>query len=62
MTGFKDTVDMFYDVLQVGQVYSISNVSVKMANRRYSNVNNDYELVLESGSQIQRVPSYILVH
>lgn len=53
MTGFKDTVDKFYDVFQVGQVYSITGVAVKMANKRFSNVKNEYELFLEGSSQVQ---------
>lgn len=50
-------MDRFYDVFEVGQVYTITNASVKLANRRFSNVKNDYELSLENGTQVTHVPN-----
>lgn len=55
MTGFNETVDKFYDLFQVGQVYSISGASIKLANKRFSNIKNNYELYLEAGTQIHPV-------
>lgn len=55
MTGFNDMVDKYFDLLQVGQVYEVSGASVKMANKRYSNVKNDYEMTMENDTMIRPV-------
>lgn len=55
-TGFKEQCDAFYDVLQEGGVYYISSpCRVQMAKKQFSNLNNDYELTLESGTVIEKV-------
>ena len=33
MVGFTDSVDRFYDMLQVGQVYTITKGQLKLANK-----------------------------
>lgn len=55
MTGFNDMCDKYFEMLQIGQVYTIKGASVKMSNRRYSNVKNDYELHLENGTEVNHV-------
>lgn len=53
-TGFKDQVDQFYDLLQEGQVYYISNpCSVRLAKKQFSNLPNDYELTFERDTVIE---------
>ncbi|AOW05464.1 hypothetical protein B0I72DRAFT_140579 [Yarrowia lipolytica] len=44
-TGFNQEVDKFYPMLEEGQVYYVTQCRVSMANKKFSNVNNDYELV-----------------
>lgn len=51
-TVFNDAVDVFEPLLVNGQVYYFSGGQVKNANRRFSNVNNDYELTFDRSSQI----------
>ncbi|ORC87096.1 putative replication factor A, 51kDa subunit [Trypanosoma theileri] len=51
-TVFNDAVDLFDPLLVNGQVYYFSGGQVKNANRKFSNVNNDYELTFDSSSQI----------
>ena len=54
-TGFNDAVDTWYEVLQEGSVYYISNpCRVQMAKKQFSNVNHDYELTFESGTMIEK--------
>jgi replication factor A1 len=54
-TGFKDAVNMFYDLLQENQAYLISKGTIKAANKQFSNVNNDYEMTLDVNTQIRMV-------
>ncbi|CCW62311.1 unnamed protein product [Phytomonas sp. EM1] len=51
-TVFNDAVDTFEPLIENGQVYYFSGGQVKNANRRFSNVNNDYELTFDSNSEI----------
>ncbi|KAG5365426.1 Replication factor A protein 1 [Yarrowia sp. C11] len=44
-TGFNQEVDKFYPMLEEGQVYYVTQCRVTMANKKFSNVNNDYELM-----------------
>ncbi|KAL2148665.1 hypothetical protein VTH82DRAFT_1812 [Thermothelomyces myriococcoides] len=54
-TAFNQDVDRFYDLLQEGSVYYISTpCKVQMAKKQFSNLANDYELMLESGTVIER--------
>ncbi|KEG15364.1 putative replication factor A, 51kDa subunit [Trypanosoma grayi] len=51
-TVFNDAVDLFDPLIANGQVYYLSGGQVKNANRKFSNVNNDYEVTFDSSSQI----------
>ena len=53
-TGFKEAVNMFYDLLVEGQAYLVSKGTLKTANRQYSTVNNEYELTLDTSTTIAR--------
>ena len=55
MTAFKDACEKFYPIIEVGKVYIISKGSLKPANKRWSNLNNDFEVTLESNSTIEPV-------
>lgn len=53
-TMFKEQVDQFYDLLQEGQVYYISNpCSVRLAKKQFSNLPNDYELTFERDTVVE---------
>lgn len=52
---FNETVDVFYEMFDVGKVYSISNGAVKMSNKKYSTATSEYEINLEKNSEIQLV-------
>lgn len=51
MTAFGEAVDRFFDMVQEGQVYYISNAQVKIAKRQFG-VRNEYEIHLEPSSLI----------
>ncbi|XP_066597786.1 replication protein A 70 kDa DNA-binding subunit-like isoform X2 [Prorops nasuta] len=52
-TGFKSQCDQFYDMIEVGKVYYISNCNIKHARKQYCNLNNDYEMTLTEDTEIK---------
>jgi hypothetical protein len=55
ITGFNDQVDAFYNLVEDGKVYFLSKGKVGIAKKQFSNVNNEYEIMLENGSDITLV-------
>lgn len=54
-TGFNEQVDQFYDLLQEGSVYFISTpCKVQMAKKQFSNLPNDYEMMFERDTVIEK--------
>lgn len=54
-TGFNDQCDALYDIFQEGSVYYITSpCRVNMAKKQYSNLNNDYELMFERDTQVEK--------
>ncbi|XP_050420313.1 replication protein A 70 kDa DNA-binding subunit [Adelges cooleyi] len=51
-TAFNNECDKFYDMVEVNKVYFITRGVVKTANKKYTNLNNDYELTLSGETQI----------
>ena len=54
-TAFNDTVDKFYDSIEVNKVYYISKAQVRAAKRQFSSIRNEYELTLDVNSTVQPV-------
>ena len=52
-TLFKEAADKWYPILEEGQVYTFSGGRLKVADRKFSKLNNDYELTLDSSSDIR---------
>ncbi|KAG6372888.1 hypothetical protein JVT61DRAFT_7323 [Boletus reticuloceps] len=52
-TGFNAAVDELYDKLEEGKVYYISRGRVNLAKKKFSNVQNDYEMTLERNTVIE---------
>ncbi|KAI4815055.1 hypothetical protein KUCAC02_005221 [Chaenocephalus aceratus] len=52
VTGFNQEVDKFFTLVEVGKVYYISKGSLKIANKQYTSVKNDYEMTLSGESSI----------
>eukprot|EP00002_Diphylleia_rotans_P000475 TRINITY_DN1024_c0_g1_i6.p1 TRINITY_DN1024_c0_g1~~TRINITY_DN1024_c0_g1_i6.p1 ORF type:complete len:441 (-),score=94.41 TRINITY_DN1024_c0_g1_i6:113-1435(-) len=52
MTMFNDLVDKYHPMIELDKVYIVSKGTVKIADRRYSAVKNEYEVTLNSDSNI----------
>ncbi|KAA1469388.1 replication factor-a protein [Dentipellis sp. KUC8613] len=52
-TGFNAVVDALYDKLQEDRVYYISKARVNLAKKKFTTVNNEYELSLERNTEIE---------
>ncbi|KAF9940098.1 Replication factor A protein 1 [Modicella reniformis] len=55
-TAFTQQVDEFYNIIEEGKVYFISGARVDLAKKQFSNVKNDYELILQRDTQIIHAP------
>ncbi|CAL1288199.1 unnamed protein product [Larinioides sclopetarius] len=51
-TGFNDTADKYFNLLEVNKVYYISKATLKTANQRFSTVKNDYEITFNNDTAI----------
>jgi replication factor A1 len=54
-TMFKDAVDKFYNIFQQDKVYIISKGVLKIANKKFTHIPNEYELTLNSDAEVQYV-------
>jgi replication factor A1 len=55
LTCFNEVADKYFDLLQEGKVYDVSNFQVKISKRQYGNVQNDYEISADSHTAIAPV-------
>jgi len=54
-TCFNDQVDQFYDLLQEGSVFYISNpCKVSLAKKQFTNLPNDFELTFERDTMVEK--------
>ncbi|XP_057750335.1 replication protein A 70 kDa DNA-binding subunit A-like [Arachis stenosperma] len=56
VTCFNAVVDRFYNAIQVGKVYTISKGSLKPAQKNFNHLKNDWEIVLDSNSNVELCP------
>jgi replication factor A1 len=54
-TGFNLVADDLYPKLEEGKVYYVSKARVNLAKKKFSHVNNDYELNFERYTEIEEV-------
>jgi len=52
-TAFNTVVDELFPRLEEGKVYYISKARVNLAKKKFSNVNNDYELGFERNTEVE---------
>lgn len=50
---FKEAANKFFDIFEMGKVYYISKGTLKVANKQYKTVHNDYEMTLNENSQVE---------
>ena len=54
-TGFNDQVDALYDIFHEGGVYYITSpCRVNLAKKQFSNLSNDYELMFERDTRVEK--------
>ena len=54
-TAFNAIADKLYPKLKEGKVYYVSKGKVNLANKKYSKVQNDFEITLEAKTEIEEV-------
>ena len=52
---FNDSVNILYDKIQEGKYYEIKGGYVKLNDRKYSETNSDYKIILERNSIIKEI-------
>lgn len=52
-TMFNEAAKKFYDRFQLGKVYYISKGTLKVANKQFKTVQNDYEMTLNENSVVE---------
>ncbi|XP_067464395.1 replication protein A 70 kDa DNA-binding subunit-like isoform X1 [Thunnus thynnus] len=52
ITAFNNEVDKFFSLVEQGKVYYISKATLKVANKQYTTLKNDYEMTLHAHSSI----------
>ncbi|KAI8018159.1 Replication protein A 70 kDa DNA-binding subunit B [Camellia lanceoleosa] len=52
-TMFNEAAKKFYDKFQLGKVYYISKGTLKVANKQFKTVQNDYEMTLNENSVVE---------
>ncbi|KAI9027599.1 putative replication factor-A protein 1 [Phycomyces nitens] len=55
-TAFNDQVDRLYNLLEEDKVYYISRARITMARKQFSTIDNEYELSLDNGTEIEVCP------
>eukprot|EP01018_Ginkgo_biloba_P010292 Gb_17349 [translate_table: standard] len=54
-TMFKEAADKFFNRLELGKVYYISKGTLRVANKQFKTVENDYEMTLHASSEVEEV-------
>ena len=52
-TAFKEVADRLWNTFEVGQTYLISRGQLKIANKKFAALNNNYEITLSYDTQVQ---------
>ncbi|KAL1566380.1 Replication protein A 70 kDa DNA-binding subunit B [Salvia divinorum] len=52
-TMFNDAAKKFFDKFQMGKVYFISKGTLKLTNKQFKTVENDYEMTLNENSEVE---------
>ena len=52
-TMFNEAANKFYPVFELGKVYYISKGSLRIANKQFKTVQNDYEMTLSENAVVE---------
>jgi replication factor A1 len=61
-TAFNQVVDDLYDRIEEGKVYFVSRARVNIAKKKFSHLQNQYELSLERSTEIEEVHQFIYLY
>lgn len=53
--AFSESVDIFYPLVDINKVLTITQGTIKMANKKFTSNPFDYEIQLEKGTEIQQI-------
>ena len=53
-TAFNDTAEKFYDMIEENQVYTFTGGSIKLANKRYTSIKNEYCLTFDYSTVVEK--------
>ncbi|KAL6175422.1 hypothetical protein ACLB2K_052063 [Fragaria x ananassa] len=54
-TMFNEAAKKFFEKFELGKVYYVSKGSLKLANKKFSTLKNDYEMTLNENSEVDEV-------
>lgn len=54
-TGFNQVVDELYEKFEEGKVYFVTKARVNLAKKKFSNIQNDYEISFEKFTEVEEV-------
>lgn len=60
-TAFNQQADKFYDMIEIDKVYYISKCKLNQANKKFNNLRNDYEMMMNADSVIQECTDVSLI-
>lgn len=58
-TMFNEAAKKFYEKFQLGKVYYISKGTLKVANKQFKTVQNDYEMTLNEYSEVEEASNEV---
>lgn len=50
---FNEAAKKFFDKFEIGKVYYISKGTIKVANKQFTTIDNDFEMTLNQYSQVE---------
>ena len=53
-TGFNETAQRLHDILEPDQVYTFSGGQIKLANKKFTSIKNDYCITFDNGTVIEK--------
>ncbi len=51
-TAFKEQVDKYFNMVEVGKLYYITSCSLKPANKQFTTLNNEYEMTFRDSTEM----------
>lgn len=58
ITAFRTECDKYFEMVQLGKVYTLSKATVKQANKKWTDVEHEYELTLHTDSILEPADDY----